>query len=66
MNRIYPLLLLAAAIVTSCNQEESKKKNVETVDVSKNVVPKYKASIPASLITPDKVQTEMLGELDIL
>ena len=26
--------------------------------------PKYKADVPQSLITPDKVQTEMLGELD--
>jgi len=26
--------------------------------------PVYKADVPASLLTPDKVQTEMLGELD--
>jgi hypothetical protein len=26
--------------------------------------PKYKADVPDSLITPDKVQTELLGELD--
>jgi hypothetical protein len=26
--------------------------------------PRYKADVPQSLITPDKVQTEMLGELD--
>jgi hypothetical protein len=26
--------------------------------------PKYKADVPQSLITPDKVQTEMLGELE--
>jgi len=25
--------------------------------------PKYKADVPQSLITPDKVQTELLGEL---
>ena len=28
--------------------------------------PKYKADVPQSLITPDKVQTEMLGELDFV
>ncbi|MDH4042805.1 MAG: hypothetical protein OEV88_19305, partial [Gammaproteobacteria bacterium] len=26
--------------------------------------PKYKADVPSSLQTPDKVQTELLGELD--
>jgi hypothetical protein len=26
--------------------------------------PKYKADVPSSLVTPDKVQTELLGELD--
>ncbi|XZE56119.1 DUF1254 domain-containing protein [Planctomycetaceae bacterium SH139] len=52
-----PTLLAAvatlAAIYSSASAQESTYKE-----------PKYKADVPQSLITPDKVQTEMLGELE--
>ena len=47
-----PMLLVATAALTAIFSSASAAQ------------PKYKADVPAGLITPDKVQTEMLGELD--
>ena len=35
-----------------------------TISSASAAEPKYKADVPKSLITPDKVQTELLGELE--
>jgi hypothetical protein len=51
-NRIILTLLTSAALTTGFLSSASAAE------------PKYKADVPAGLITPDKVQTEMLGELD--
>jgi hypothetical protein len=41
-----------------------KPGDFELVEVASAAEPKYKADVPKSLITPDKVQTELLGELE--
>jgi hypothetical protein len=51
-NRLILTLLTSAALMTGFLPSASAAE------------PKYKADVPAGLITPDKVQTEMLGELD--
>ena len=35
-----------------------------TISSASAAEPKYKADVPLSLLTPDKVQTELLGELE--
>jgi hypothetical protein len=47
-----PMLLVATAALTAIFSSASAAE------------PKYKADVPPSLITPDKVQTEFLGELE--
>ena len=62
------LLVLALTLIISCKQTETNKEaentTTEPVAVTETKVPAYKADVPSSLLTPDKVQTEMLGELD--
>tara|TARA_B110001450_G_C17626537_1_gene483397 strand:+ start:41 stop:1579 length:1539 start_codon:yes stop_codon:yes gene_type:complete len=62
MKRIYALLL-ATTLAFSCNQEKSKKK-VDTFEEPTSVVPKYSANVPESVTTPDRLHTELLGDLD--
>jgi len=50
--RSLPTLLVAAAVLSGILSSASAAE------------PKYKADVPQSLITPDKVQTELLGELE--
>jgi len=50
-NRITLTLLAAASLLTGL------------VSLASAAEPKYKADVPKSLITPDRVQTEFLGEL---
>jgi hypothetical protein len=62
MKRIYALLL-ATTLAFSCNQEKNKKK-VDTLEEPTSVVPKYSADVPESVTTPDRLHTELLGDLD--
>jgi hypothetical protein len=62
MKKIF-LLLFAITLVFSCKKIENDKE-VENAPVTETKAPTYKADVPSSLLTPDKVQTEMLGELE--
>ena len=62
------LLVLALTLIISCKQAETNKEaeNTTTTEsvATSTKVPKYKADIPVGLLTPDKVNTELLGELE--
>ena len=51
MTRLTISLLVTAVLMTTLNASAFAAE------------PKYKADVPKSLLTPDKVQTETLGEL---
>jgi hypothetical protein len=62
MKKIY-LVLVAITLMVSCKQA-AKNDAVSAEDSTTIVVPKYSANIPESVTTPDRVHTELLGDLD--
>lgn len=62
MKKIF-LILLSSTLVFSCSQEKSNKEKEASVDTP-SYVPKFAADIPESVTTPDKLHTDLLGDLD--
>ena len=59
MKNIVFLTILMLTLLVACQQP------TPTIDTKKEVAnPKYKADVPESILTPDKVETELLGSLD--
>jgi len=56
-------LVLLALIFTSCG-DSAKKENRTNHLQKEDIKPKYSADVPKFLLTPDKVKTEFLGDLD--
>ena len=54
------LLSTMALTITACAESTPTPTNTETGAV---IAPKYKADVPSGILTPDKVDTKLLGEL---
>jgi len=58
------LLLIISLSFIACEQE-TKTTPEEAKQIAKEVLePKYSADVPEFLLTPDKVETEFLGDLE--
>jgi hypothetical protein len=62
MKKIY-LLLVTSTLVFSCSQEKTNQVNESSTDKT-GYVPKFAADVPESVTTPDKLHTDLLGDLD--
>jgi len=58
------LFALATALLLSCNQEQQSEKVTESSPEQTSYTPKYAADIPESVKTPDKLHTDLLGDLE--
>jgi hypothetical protein len=63
MKRIYLILIIAAVIVSITIGGCSETTEQQSKESAK---PEYSANVPESITTPDKVQTQLLGELEFL
>lgn len=62
MNKNF-LLILAVVFLVSCNTEINKD-SAELIIEASTDEPMYKADVPESIITPDKIHTDLLGDLE--
>jgi hypothetical protein len=62
MKKIY-LILITTTLVFSCSQEENNKATDASPE-QLSYVPKFAAVVPESVTTPDKLHTDLLGDLD--
>jgi len=56
-------IVACCALAMSCTTTTDKKANSDQLP-SEKITVKYAADVPASLLTPDKVETELLGDLE--
>jgi len=62
MKKVICLILVTLTITFSCTNQ--KKADVDHVSSTASPTPEYAADIPDYILTPDLVQTELLGDLE--
>ncbi|MCK4820599.1 hypothetical protein KA005_32840, partial [bacterium] len=62
--KMIALVVILLSTFASCKQETKTSSEEGKQTANETLTPKYSADVPEFLLTPDKVKTEFLGDLE--